>query len=218
MADLAPLDALGWLSTQPQQVREWAAHAGAWKTYGRGQDLYQADQKPDAIYGLAHGCLEVTVPLPGGDLASVYFAEPGFWAGESAILSRAKRTMSLSAAVESRVFRIKAQDVLELLERSPALWPCFYALSHTNATLAIREYARALTASPKARVCAMLLRLAKPGNKVAVTQAKLAELLGVTRSTVQRVLADLVAAGVITVSYASVTVLDRAKLYRTMEG
>ena len=148
----------------------------------------------------------------------MYFAEPGFWAGESAILSRAKRTMSLTAATESRVFRIKAHAILELLELSPGFWPCFYALSHANATLAIREYARALTASNKDRVCAMLLRLSKSSNKVEVTQAKLAELLGVTRSTIQRVLAELVDGGVIIVAYASITVLDRTKLYQSMKG
>ncbi|MFN3889543.1 MAG: Crp/Fnr family transcriptional regulator [Beijerinckiaceae bacterium] len=218
MVSLAPLDSVGWLSKQPGSLQEWAARVGSWRTYRRGQSLYQADQAPDALYGLAEGCLEVSVPLPDGEVASVYFAELGFWAGESAILSHATRTMSLTAATESRVFRIAGVRILELLERSPEFWRCFYALSHANATLAILEYARALNASNKARVCTMLLRLAKSTDKVTVTQAKIAELLGVTRSTIQRVLAELVGEGVISVSYASITVLDRTKLYRAMRS
>ncbi len=64
----------------------------------------------------------------------------------------------------------------------------------------------------------MLLRLSKSSKKVQVTQAKLAELLGVTRSTIQRILAELVDDGVITIAYASITILDRKILYQSMKG
>ncbi len=113
MVSLAPLDQLGWLSTQPEQLQKWAARVGRGTPIAVGEDLYRSDQPPDAVYGLAQGCLEVSVPVPDGDVVSVYFAEPGFWAGESAILSRAKRTMSLTAVTESRVFRIRAPAVLD---------------------------------------------------------------------------------------------------------
>lgn len=216
MTGLAPLDTLGWLSTQHIQLKEWVARVGVWKTFGRGQELYQADRAPDAIYGLARGCLELAVPLPDGDMASVYFAEPGFWIGESAVLARSPRTLSLSAATPCRVLRIDAQDIWRLLDREPAFWPCFYALSHANASLAIREYAHALTFSPEAHVCSMLLRLSKSSDRVSITQAKLAALLGVTRSTVQRICANLVAEGAIAMTYGAIVVLDRARLYGLM--
>jgi CRP/FNR family cyclic AMP-dependent transcriptional regulator len=213
MVSLAPLDTVGWLSAQPEELQEWAARVGTWKTYRRGQELYQAGQLPDALHGLAYGCLEVAVPQSDGDAASIYFAEAGFWIGESAILSRAKRTLSLSAATECRVFRVRAEDMFRLLRQKPEFWFCFYALSHANATLAIREYSRALTLSARAHVCVILLRLSKSTDKVEITHSKLAALLGVTRSTVQRALADLVGNGAIALSYASIKIIDRTKLF-----
>ncbi|MDP2355724.1 MAG: Crp/Fnr family transcriptional regulator [Beijerinckiaceae bacterium] len=213
MAILSPLDEVGWLSSQPERFQEWAARVGKWKVYNKAEALYQADRRPDALYGLAQGCLEISVPVKDGELVSIYFAEPGFWIGESAILSQAKRAISLSAAAESRLFRISAEDILALLEREPAFWTCFYALSHENTSLAIREYANALILSPKAHLCEILIRLSKSAPSVAITQDQVAKLLGVTRSTVQRLLSDLVEKEAISLSYASIHVIDRKKLF-----
>jgi CRP-like cAMP-binding protein len=212
MGSLAPLDRIGWLSAQPEFLQDWALRVGRWRTYKRGQALYEVDQSPDAVYGLADGCLEISVPLACGEIVGIYVAESGSWLGESAILARAKRTMSVNAVSESLTFRIAAEDIMRLLERHPNFWPCFCALSHANATLSITEYARAMAFSTEAHVCWMLLRLSKSTERVSLTQAKIAELLGVTRSTVQRILLELASRGVIAVSYGSITVLDRLKL------
>lgn len=216
MPGLAPLDTMGWLSTQDIQLKEWVLRVGVWKTFERGQELYPVNKAPDAVYGLAQGCLELAVPLRNGDMASIYFAEPGFWIGESAVLARSPRTLSLSAATQCRVLRISAPDIWRFLNASPQFWPSFYALSHANATLAIREYAQALSFSPEAHVCSMLLRLTQSADRVSITQAKLAALLGVTRSTVQRICANLVAEGAIAMTYGAIVVLDRARLYGLM--
>lgn len=219
MPNLAPLDKTGWLAMQPQPLREWAAKVGKWKTYSRGQPLYQLDQTPDAMFGLAYGCLELAVPLPNEDLATIYFAEPGFWVGESAILARAKRTMSLSAATETRVLSIGAQDILQLLDREPTFWHCFFALSHMNTTRSIYEYARAISFSTHSHVCWMLIRLSQSSSRIEISQSKMAELLGVTRSTIQRVLFDLADRGLISLSYRALTVNDRLKLHEAaLEG
>jgi CRP-like cAMP-binding protein len=75
-----------------------------------------------------------------------------------------------------------------------------------------------MTFSTEAHVCWMLLRLSRSTERVLLTQGKIAELLGVTRSTIQRILLDLANRGAIAVNYGSITVLDRLALREFVKG
>jgi CRP-like cAMP-binding protein len=209
---LSPLTERGWLSTQPPELVAWMAQNGRWQTCAPGQVLYDVGDEPDALYGLGEGALEVTLPLAGEEPVTVYRAEPGFWLGESALLARAVRSLSLVAATEARVFRVPAARIRALVAARPSAWEALYELSHINATLAVTLLAEALALTPRARLARMLLRLADEDGRVVARQEELARLIGMTRSSLQRALNALIETGAVSSGYGAVLVQDRGAL------
>jgi CRP/FNR family transcriptional regulator, cyclic AMP receptor protein len=213
-SELAPLDAVGWLAQQPPEFRDWAAAAGRWRRYQKGQVLYDAGDPSDGLYGLADGAFDITFPLVAEEPVTIHPAEIGFWIGDSALLAHEPRAVTLHAALPSRVFFIPGAAVRALLAGRPEHWRAFYLLSHINAVTAVNVLAQTLALSVPARVARRLLRLADPSGVVSVTQDDLAKLVGVARATLQRAFEELAQAGAIETGYRSVTIADRAALER----
>jgi CRP-like cAMP-binding protein len=209
---LSPLDERGWLAGQPPAFREWVADHGRWQHYHARQVLYDAGDEPDGLYGLGEGALEVTLPLVGDEPVTIHRAEPGFWIGDSALFAGAPRLVSLAAATDARVFRVPAAALRALVADRPAAWRSFYELSHTNTTIVATLLAEALTLAPRAQVARLMLRLADGDGRVEVRQDDLSRLIGMTRSSLQRALADLAEAGAISRGYGCLLVRDRARL------
>jgi CRP-like cAMP-binding protein len=85
---------------------------------------------------------------------------------------------------------------------------------HANVGVGITLLGEALALPPTPRLARRLLQLGDGGLAISATLDDLAELLGVTRSTVQRSLGDLVRAGAVEKRYRRVIVRDRAALER----
>lgn len=211
---LSPLDQVGWLATQPADFRDWAQRSGRWRSFAKGQALYQVGEEPEAVYGLGSGALEVLIPVSDDEEVTIHRAEPGFWIGDSGLLAGTRRVISVVAATPCRIFCIPAGPVRRLVADKPEFWRCFYELAHRNATLAVATLAEVLSRSPEERLARMLLRLADGNGEVHATQADLARLLGVTRSSLQRALGHLTDEAGVRPGYGVILVPDRPRLER----
>jgi len=209
---LWPLDERGWLATQPPAFRDWVVEDGRWRHYRAGQVIYFAGDEPDGLYGLGDGAFELTLPLVGDEPVTLHRAEPGFWAGESALHARVPRLVSLAAATDARVLFVPAARIRALLAARPDYWRCFYELSHINVTIAVTLLAEALALTPRARLARQLLRLADDDGRALVRQDDLARLIGMTRSSLQRALRGLTETGAVAPGYGCIVVRDRAAL------
>ncbi len=210
--DLAPLDRLGWLASQPADLRAWIREAGRWRTLEPGQLLYEAGDRDGGLYGLGAGSLDIAFPLVADEPVSIHRAEAGFWIGDLALLADAERLVSVRAGRGARVFTVPGPAVRGHLGDHPAHWPCFYAMTYRNMALALGLLGEALALSPSARVARRLLQLADADGVVLGTQEELAGLIGVTRTTVRRALKRLIAEAAIETGYRSLTILRRARV------
>ncbi len=208
IADIAPLDQVGWLAGQPKGFQDWAAEAGRWRRYGAGQFVYHAGDIADGLYGLASGSLEITFPLAAEEPVSIYRAEIGFWIGDAAELAEIPRMVSLVAATESQLFHLPSRAIQQLLSIHPEHWRAFYRLSALNSRTAIMLLSEALSLTVRARVSRRLLQLAERSQEAPITQDDMAKLVGVTRGTLRRCLDDLAARGGIEMHYRKLRVLD----------
>jgi len=213
-ARLGTLNKTGWLSDQPQDLRNWIARNGRWLRYTPRETLYLAGDTPDGLYGLANGTLELSFPLPGSDPVVFHRAEPGFWIGEAAILSSEPRMVTVTAASECLVFFVPAAKLTALLEAEPHHWRSFYDQSNRNLKTALMLLSETLSLTPRARLARLLLRIADPRGEVTGSQQELGQLVGMPRSTLRRALASLVKTGVVKSGYGRLVVADRAALER----
>jgi CRP-like cAMP-binding protein len=212
VVDIAPLDQVGWLAEQPPEFREWAARCGRWRKYAAGQFVYHAGDAADGLYGLASGGIEVSFPLLAEEPVTVHRAEVGFWIGDNAELSETPRVVSLRAVSPSRLLHLPAAAIRTLLNEHPHHWREFYRLSARNVSLAITYLSEALALTVRARVCRRLLALAAGGREAGITQDDLGRLVGVTRTTFRRCLAELAECGAVELRYRRVGILDPAIL------
>jgi CRP/FNR family cyclic AMP-dependent transcriptional regulator len=209
---LSPLDRVGWLSEEPEDLKIWAAEVGRWRVYRAGQYLYHAGDASDGIYGLASGSIQITFPLVAEEPVIIHRAEIGFWMGEAAELANIRRLISVMAVTESRLLHLPSRAIKALLAARPKHWSSFCKLSAINQRAALMHFSEALALTVRARVCRRLLRLSENNQNLEVTQDELAQLLGVTRPTLARCLADLKDRGGISMHYRKLRVLDAAVL------
>lgn len=212
--DISPLDGIGWLADQSEELSNWASSVGRWRRADAGQFLYQAGDVPDGLYGLAEGALELSFPLVAEEPVVLHRADVGFWIGDAAVLSRRPRLISIVTATPARVLHISATEVDRLLASHPQFWPAFYDLNTRNVETALTLLSESLALTVKARVCRRLLALAERDRDVQITQDALAKLLGVTRSTVRRSIAELAVEGGVETGYGTLRVTDLAVLRR----
>ena len=209
---VSPLDHVGWLSEEPVEFKIWAAETGRWRVYRAGQFVYHAGDASDGIYGLASGGIQITFPLIAEEPVIVHRAEIGFWMGDLAELANIRRLVSVMAVTESRLFHLPSPAIKALLAEQPEHWSSFYRLSAMNQRTALTHLSEALALTVRARVCRRLLALSEKIQNLEITQDELAQLLGVTRPTLARCLADLKERGGISMHYRKLRVLDAAVL------
>ena len=214
---LGTLPAEGWLAQQPVAFQTRMGEAGRWTTLPRGGLLYTVGDVPNAIYGLGEGLLDISIPTGGDEEVMIYRAGPGFWIGESALLAETTRVITVSAAVECRVFRIPISAVRRALTEHPEDWICFFRLNHANGTLAVSILAEVLSLPPRARFARMLIRQSAPDGSVRATQEDLGRMAGMSRAAFRRALSALIEAGALRTEYGGVRIVDRAALERATE-
>lgn len=212
------LPAEGWLAEQPMEFQARIAMAGRWTTVPRGGILYTKGDVPNAMYGLGKGLLDISIPIGGDEEVTIYRVKPGFWIGDSALLAETRRSITVSAAVDSRVFRVPINAVRRSLADYPEDWICFLRLNHANATLAVSILAEVLSLSPRKRFARMLLRLAGPDGSVRVTQDELGRMAGMSRAAFRRAFTALIEAGTVRTEYRGVRIVDRDALERASKA
>lgn len=211
-ASIAPLDGVGWLAEQSEELKEWFVSKGNWRRLPEGQALYLTDDETDGIYGLGMGMLDVEYAPDELESFVLIRIEPGAWIGQEAIMPGQRRPFSLIAATDCEVFFVSRYALRKLLEQRPHLWPAFYSLAIIQALKLMEFLCEALTLTPEMRLARLLLRLSATTPDVAASQRELGALLGMPRSSLRRSLAVLSDAGAIRTGYGKVSVIDKAAL------
>jgi CRP/FNR family transcriptional regulator, cyclic AMP receptor protein len=202
----------GWLSEQPPEFQAKIASFGHWTTIKRGALLYSVGDDGDAIFGLGEGLLDVAIPVSADQEVVVHRATPGFWVGDSALLAGSKRSISISAVVDSRLFKVPAAAVHRGLKSHPEDWACFYRLNHMNVSLTLRVLAEIIALPPRARFARTLLRLMSPDATVRATQEELGRMVGMSRAAFRRAFSTLIDLGIVKVEYGAIRIQDHAAL------
>lgn len=198
----------GWLSEQPEDFQQRMASLGRWVSVPEGKQLYSAGDKPDALYGIDAGLLDLAIPIIDDELCVIHRARTGFWIGDGALSPMAQRTLTVEAAANCRLFRVPFTQLRRHLAENPADWEYMHRLSTRNATLAIRILSEVLSLPPGVRVARLLLRLMSRDGTVVSTHEELGRLAGMSRATFGRTLSRLIASGAIETRYNKIIIID----------
>jgi CRP-like cAMP-binding protein len=189
---------------------------------GAGQRLFSRGDEFDGIYVLLSGALLIAGVHSSGREALLTIVEAGDWIGEIALFDRKARTHDATASVACQLLQLNNSALQQLVQQDPLWWQRFGQLLTEKMRLVFQalEDMSLLPASVRlARRLLMLCRLHQQDERylIPVQQEQLGQLLSLSRQTINQLLQQLVANGVIRTSYGEIEVLDPKLLKQAAE-
>lgn len=201
-----------WFAGLSSPLKAALIEAAAIRAVATGRWLYGSGDAPRGLYAVLDGTALIYVALPQTEDVLVHAAGPGEIFGHAAQLARGPRLATVLAAEPSTFLFLSEQALARVASRHPEIWQHLTRLLYEQLGEALLALARTLGQSVSARLAARLLQLGKAGSTTTVpiglSQGELAELLGVSRKTVNRLLQTLVRAGAIELHYRRIVVRD----------
>lgn len=208
------------LARLPEDDLQALASRGRVRRFPTNTTIFREGDPGDALHVVVEGQVRITVLSGSGSEATVALVDTGDCFGEFALLDGKPRSASATAVKPTKTFVVTRNDFTNWLKDRPA---AALALLETL-SLRLRRTDEALADMTfldlPHRLAKQLLRLStgdSPGSRrtVKVTQGELASMLGVSRESVNKQLNGFAREGWISISRATINVLD-ANALRTL--
>lgn len=208
---------LGFKECLPQTLDGLVAAASVTRL-SKGEALALRGHPFDVLGLILQGSLETRIINPDGHRHLISFLQPGDVVGIISVLDGLGHINDLIAhGSNTVVLCMPGSIVREFRQQDPGLGRAFELQLAFRSRLLHERLAADSGISIKARVARLLLTLAslygeqRPGGvvlKIKVSQADLADWLGVSRQSVNTVLQPLTVQGTIRVGYSTFTIVD----------
>lgn len=190
------------------------------RQYKRGQVVFNDGDVGDCMHLLQHGRIDLEVMSEDGHAVSLRVVHPGEFVGELALVHPDCRRLGRACALEpTETFALYRGDFDDLRAQSPSVDRLLVTALAQRVTATSRLVAELLR-PPESRLWRQLALLADAygAEPIRMSQDELAHTAGTARQTANRVLADGVRRGVLTVDRCAIRVLDRAYIDRMSRG
>jgi CRP-like cAMP-binding protein len=185
------------------------------KTFDSSAPIYRIGDPPDGLWVVLDGEVRLASYSPMGAEVVGLILRPGRWFGELSVLDGGPRPHDAIALRRSRVAITPMSAIEGLTQEDPELWRDIAVLTCRHHRRALARIERNVFQTAKARLAALLgatVDKDHPENPIRISQAELANTVGVSRQRVNRLLGELRAEGAIRTDYGRVVVLDRNRL------
>lgn len=209
---LEELSRIGWLGSLSTDTRKRLMSVVELRRIPSDSTLYRMEDPPGGLYGVAAGFVDVLAAPGPFQMRLVHVAGSGWWVGEAAAASRSGRRVELKARTDVTAAYIAWPSLERLASKDPSIWRGIAALTVRHLDLTMLYAASFASTDLMLRLLMALMRTIGPSLELGGTftlplgQADLAELTGLSRNTVSRLLAKLSAEGCVERHYASLTV------------
>jgi len=209
--------AIPWFTAQPPALRAALLQAGRLSRRSAGEWLHGEGDEETGVLAVVEGGLKLYSQAPGGREVLFGLLPAGTVIGQSAAFGGGPRIVTAIASSASVVFTLSDRALRQVAASQPGLWEALSALVYGQLRNATQGLAEVLALKPRERMIARLLQLAAvSGGAAGISQADLAEMIGVTRKAVNGWLGALEGRGLVRVGYGRIAVLDRVGLERML--
>jgi CRP/FNR family cyclic AMP-dependent transcriptional regulator len=194
------------------------------RRFKRGEVLFHEGDPGDALFVVASGAVKVVVPSEDGDEAILATLRRGDFLGELALLDGAPRSASAIALEATETLALPREQFHALVAGQPAIRDALLASLSGELRRLTTHVAELHFLDLTGRLAARLARLAEEhGEHLAdgairldapLTQSDLAAMIGATRQSVNKLLGEFEADGLIVLERDSIMVPDMAALQR----
>jgi CRP/FNR family transcriptional regulator, cAMP and macrophage regulator len=198
-----------------KDINELAGEMGE-DRYAGGTYVFRRGDPAARIHVVRSGAVELSRTV-GGRPVTLQLLRPGDVFGDVPAFLGDEEPFDARAMEDATVLSIEASALFELLQTRPAVarrW--FISLAERMAGLQNR-LVDLLAGGLESQLASLLLREADDDETVTLTHGRLAEMLGAPRTSVQRVLKSLEAAGLLELGYRRIGLIDPAGLLSLIE-
>jgi CRP/FNR family cyclic AMP-dependent transcriptional regulator len=195
------------------------------RRFRRGEVLFHEGDPGDALFVVASGAVKVVVPSEDGEEAILATLRRGDFLGELALLDGAPRSASAVALEPTETLALPREQFLSLVATEPAIRDALMASLAGELRRLTTHVAELHFLDLTGRLAARLSRLAEehgepmPDGAVRLdaplTQSDLAAMIGATRQSVNKLLGEFEADGLLRIERDSIVVPDMDRLART---
>ncbi|AST34712.2 Crp/Fnr family transcriptional regulator [Ralstonia solanacearum] len=220
------LYASSWFGALGTPLQDALIDMAVVRRLGSGEALFRRGDPSDGLYCVVDGAIRVGATRADGRESLLAVLEPVNWFGEIGVFDRQARTHDAHADGDTLLLHMPQPPLAALLDRSPeSLRAIALLLTHKlRLTFTVLEETTLLPAAE--RVARRLLLMAdgygdlRLGTRrvLRVPQEQLAQLLALSRQTVNQVLKDFETRGLLRLAYGEIELLDFAGLRALARG
>ncbi len=211
-----------WFRGLPVDLQEGLMGAARLRAFGAGQRLFSRGDPDDGVYAVVGGSVRITATTEAGKEALLTLIEAPQWFGEITLFDGRPRTHDAIADEASQIVHVPRAALEALLEREPRHWREFGRLVAAKLRLAFVALEDASSLPLSARLARRLVLMAEGYGEwhdqrhrvLEVRQEQLALMLSTSRQTVNQLLKELAARGLVRLAYGRVEIVDLAGLRR----
>ncbi|ENU47921.1 Crp/Fnr family transcriptional regulator [Acinetobacter nosocomialis] len=209
-----------WFSVLPEAFQKFILEHGKQITFEKNSYVFHAQDEFDGIYTVLEGSISLGYVDVNGNEALSAIAEPIMWFGEISLIDYEPRSHDAIALKKSTVLHIPAKPLNDLLKDNPYYWYYFARLTSQKLRYVFLEQIAIQTRSLSQRLAQRLLFIVEGyGNhlivqerQIHISQDQLANMLTVSRQTINYELNLLEKQNIIKISFRKIEILDIEKL------
>lgn len=214
---MAPTDFLGQLQTETRA--ELLGHARR-RTLKKGDYIFRLGSEGDSVFLLLRGRAKTYKVSPDGHEVILWFCFPGELFGVAAHPHHKGRMVSVQACEESEVAELPHAIFQSFLDAHPQVSGiCLQAMAFRLGMLANR-LVRLIADDATSRIAKLFLDMAvryggtneTENIPLAMTHQEIADMTGVQRQTVTRIVGDFTSAGALSCRYRKIIIKNRKLL------
>ncbi|HDG7212789.1 Crp/Fnr family transcriptional regulator [Acinetobacter nosocomialis] len=209
-----------WFSVLPEAFQKFILEYGKQITFEKNSYVFHAKDEFNGIYTVLEGSISLGYVDVNGNEALSAIAEPIMWFGEISLIDHEPRSHDAIALKKSTVLHIPAKPLNDLLKDNPYYWYYFARLTSQKLRYVFLEQIAIQTRSLSQRLAQRLLFILEGyGNhlivqerQIHISQDQLANMLTVSRQTINHELNLLEKQNIIKISFRKIEILDMEKL------
>ncbi|MDO7217236.1 Crp/Fnr family transcriptional regulator [Acinetobacter nosocomialis] len=209
-----------WFSVLPEAFQKFILEHGKQVTFEKNSYVFHAKDEFNGIYTVLEGSISLGYVDVNGNEALSAIAEPIMWFGEISLIDHEPRSHDAIALKKSTVLHIPAKPLNDLLKDNPYYWYYFARLTSQKLRYVFLEQIAIQTRSLSQRLAQRLLFILEGyGNhlivqerQIHISQDQLANMLTVSRQTINHELNLLEKQNIIKISFRKIEILDMEKL------
>jgi CRP/FNR family cyclic AMP-dependent transcriptional regulator len=191
-----------------QELRRLFEKSFVSQTLKAGETLFEQGDYDDRLYVLDEGLLEVSIISIEGRKMSLNMLRPESIFGEIAMFDPGPRTARIEAIEDCKLRYLGQSTLVPLMASEPHLAVELLSLAGKRMRWLSQQMEDQVFLSPTARLASKLLYLAGTNSKIAMSQAQIADYVGVTREVVSKTLSEWRREGIVALSRGNIEICD----------